>query len=265
MIMVRLLFCTWMMIFTQAFAQIVPGNSGCDLEMQFSIVFYWLISSCLLMILAWDECPGTILMINQHWFRKWLGAVRQQAITWASVDPVLYNHMASIGHHVLLHIIGLVSWVGISTYKWASWYSWNLDVSLFVTCFLSSNSKHRLILNLFSTKLLHFTLNKMCNICKSTQHKTGFFLVFLYAPLLIVIPVTGICNTFYVAKNKRTSRDYIFVMQSTFAPVWSQVRHHSVSHIIEPVWISFLHDIFFSPMNIFLCKKYFISAKNAFP
>ena len=36
-------------------------------------------------------------MISQHWFRLWLGAVRQQAITWANVDPVLWRHMASLG------------------------------------------------------------------------------------------------------------------------------------------------------------------------
>ena len=26
----------------------------------------------------------------QHWFRQWLGVIRQQAITWAKVDPDLY-------------------------------------------------------------------------------------------------------------------------------------------------------------------------------
>ena len=38
---------------------------------------------------------------NQHWFRLWLGAVRQQAITWASVDLDLCRHMASLGHNEL--------------------------------------------------------------------------------------------------------------------------------------------------------------------
>ena len=36
-------------------------------------------------------------MISQHWFRQWLGAVRQQAITWANVDPDLCRQMASLG------------------------------------------------------------------------------------------------------------------------------------------------------------------------
>ena len=48
-----------------------------------------------------DECNWILLMISQYWFRKWLGAVRQQAITWANVDPDLYRHMAWLGHHEL--------------------------------------------------------------------------------------------------------------------------------------------------------------------
>ena len=48
-----------------------------------------------------DECHRTLLMISQHWFREWLGAVRQQAITWASVDSVLCHFMASLGHNEL--------------------------------------------------------------------------------------------------------------------------------------------------------------------
>ena len=48
-----------------------------------------------------DECHWTLLRISQHWFRKWLGAVRQQAITWASVDPDLCHHMGSLGPNEL--------------------------------------------------------------------------------------------------------------------------------------------------------------------
>ena len=42
------------------------------------------------------ECLWTSLMISQHWFRWWLGAVRQQAITWANVDRDLCRQMASL-------------------------------------------------------------------------------------------------------------------------------------------------------------------------
>ena len=34
--------------------------------------------------------------------QEWLGAVRQQAITWANVDPDLCRHMASLGHNELI-------------------------------------------------------------------------------------------------------------------------------------------------------------------
>ena len=50
-----------------------------------------------------DECHWTLLMRSQHWFRWWLGTVRQQAITWANVDPDLCCHMASPGHSELTH------------------------------------------------------------------------------------------------------------------------------------------------------------------
>ena len=48
-----------------------------------------------------DESHWTLLMISQHWFRWWLGAVRQQAITWVNVDPDLCRHMVSLGHNEL--------------------------------------------------------------------------------------------------------------------------------------------------------------------
>ena len=40
-----------------------------------------------------DECNWILPMISQHWFRWWLGAVRQQAITWVNVDPDLCRHI----------------------------------------------------------------------------------------------------------------------------------------------------------------------------
>ena len=49
-----------------------------------------------------DECNWILLMISQHWFRYWLGAVRQQAITWANVDPVFCRQMAPLGPNELM-------------------------------------------------------------------------------------------------------------------------------------------------------------------
>ena len=48
------------------------------------------------------EIPITSLVISQQWFRQWLGAVKQQAITWANVYPDLWRHMASLGHNGLI-------------------------------------------------------------------------------------------------------------------------------------------------------------------
>ena len=38
---------------------------------------------------------------SQHWFRLWLGAVRQQAITWVNVDPYVHHHMVPLGQNEL--------------------------------------------------------------------------------------------------------------------------------------------------------------------
>ena len=45
-----------------------------------------------------SECHDIILWINQHWFRLWLGAIRQHAITWANVDPACH-HVVSLSHN----------------------------------------------------------------------------------------------------------------------------------------------------------------------
>ena len=37
--------------------------------MQFSTLFYWLVSLDLLMVMPSDECHGTFLIISQYWFK----------------------------------------------------------------------------------------------------------------------------------------------------------------------------------------------------
>ena len=39
-------------------------------------------------------------MFSQHWFKQWLGAVRQQAIKWANDNPILCRYMALLDHNV---------------------------------------------------------------------------------------------------------------------------------------------------------------------
>ena len=63
-----------------------------------SVFFNGMISWSFSVNLVIDECHITPLMISQHWFRWWLGAVRQRAITWANFDLDLCCHMASLGH-----------------------------------------------------------------------------------------------------------------------------------------------------------------------
>ena len=68
------------------------GDLDAILKMQFSTLLHWLVSADHFVIMPAGECHGTLLMICQHWFRKWPGAIRQQAITRVSVDPDLCHH-----------------------------------------------------------------------------------------------------------------------------------------------------------------------------
>ena len=55
------------------------------------------------------ECHWALLMISHHW----LGAIRQQANTWANADPDICRHMASLGCNELTPII--TQWCTCST------------------------------------------------------------------------------------------------------------------------------------------------------
>ena len=59
----------------------------------------WLLMVDILLVKSpWDEFLWTLLMIRQHGFRQWLGAVRQQAVTWANLAPDLSQYMAPQDH-----------------------------------------------------------------------------------------------------------------------------------------------------------------------
>ena len=47
-------------------------------------------------------------MVSLHWFRQWLGAVRQQAITWANLDSDLCHHMALLDNNELIKTIDFI-------------------------------------------------------------------------------------------------------------------------------------------------------------
>ena len=81
--------------------------------------------------------PRNQLMIRQHWFRQWLVAIRQQAITWANVDQGLCHHMASHGHNELNRTIFTVlnsSMVGKMehTFLEVTAYNGNLNIHSFL-------------------------------------------------------------------------------------------------------------------------------------
>ena len=60
---------------------LVPWNSDFHNKILFWNVTFWLIFT------KSAVCSfGIEWKVNQHWFRKWLGALRHQAITWTSVD-----------------------------------------------------------------------------------------------------------------------------------------------------------------------------------
>ena len=84
LILRRFLFLLW----------ISPARLEWNLDDEFLGSFQWLVAEVSLV----HECHWTSLMSTQHWFGQWLGAVRQQAIAWANVDPDLCPHLASLGH-----------------------------------------------------------------------------------------------------------------------------------------------------------------------
>ena len=102
-----------------------------------------------------DECNWILLMICQHWFRKWPGAVRQQAITWASVDPDLCRQMASLGHNEL-------------TLDDVEWFFKAAEMMYLVNIFMSSRTRdsyHSLYMACYYIDSI-ITSTSRCKLCK---------------------------------------------------------------------------------------------------
>ena len=71
---------------------------------------------------------------STYWFRYWLGAVRQQAITWTNVDLDPCRHMASLGHNELTMtwhatFAGIYIWF-YRGYNCLLWHKKSNDVSI---------------------------------------------------------------------------------------------------------------------------------------
>ena len=76
----------------QYFNSLAPEKCGCNIR---SIIFKSILG---IEHLLWNwsaECHRTPLVRSQQWFRQWLGAIWQQAITWTNVDIDLWHHMVS--------------------------------------------------------------------------------------------------------------------------------------------------------------------------
>ena len=79
------------------------GDVEIILQLYFLNSFYELIPSALpvKLVLPVVQCWRILLMISQHGCRLWLSAWWHQAITCTNVDPVLFHHVASLGHNGL--------------------------------------------------------------------------------------------------------------------------------------------------------------------
>ena len=74
----------------------------CNFQSYFTVTV--IIGSSFNNVLGWMQWSTlvTLLLISQHWLRKWPDAIRQETITWANADPDLCGHMASLGHNELM-------------------------------------------------------------------------------------------------------------------------------------------------------------------
>ena len=83
------------------FNPLSPGRSeGNFRDVMFKLISVMIVEVSLVKLPSGD-CLWGSLMMSQHWFRLWFGAVRQQTITWANVDTDLCRHMASLGPNEL--------------------------------------------------------------------------------------------------------------------------------------------------------------------
>ena len=102
------------------------GDVTVILKVSFSNSVYWIVAMACVMKLLSSECCRP-LMRSQYWFRLWIGAVGQQAITETNVDPYLFHHMASLDHDELnpelrfSQIIRYLSAIGTSKFTLTDW------------------------------------------------------------------------------------------------------------------------------------------------
>ena len=103
------------------------GHAHYDITVMKSKIFnvfslYIIVACALALKLRTCKWYSTLLIINQHWFRWWLGAIRHQAITWTNVDPDLCPHMVSLGMNSLPQEIWMKFWISYFLIKFSNWW-----------------------------------------------------------------------------------------------------------------------------------------------
>ena len=84
----------------QSLTHLVPVSCEITIQVHFTNSFGESLSFPLQLVLGeYHRAP----LISQHWFRLWLGAVRQKAVPWTIGSPELYRHIASLFHNELTH------------------------------------------------------------------------------------------------------------------------------------------------------------------
>ena len=79
---------------------------------------FWLLwLRYLVQLCWWNEWHWTLRIMSQHWFREWLGVMRQQVINWANVDLDLCRHMESLVPNELT-MQNIKSFQGIFSFGW---------------------------------------------------------------------------------------------------------------------------------------------------
>ena len=80
-----------------AHGRFVSNDESAIPKYLFGINTIMVIWSCTLLIATVEHLITSIL-----WFRRWIGTVRQLAVTWANFDPDLWHHMTSLCHNELI-------------------------------------------------------------------------------------------------------------------------------------------------------------------
>ena len=90
-------------ILIKYFNSLAPGRYGSNFKNAISEHMLRIKFRSIFVALLSGDCHKAALTISQHGFMQWLGAVRQQAITWAGVYLDICHQTAALPHNGLTH------------------------------------------------------------------------------------------------------------------------------------------------------------------